>query len=1381
MVKRIVSSILSVTLLTSCITFSSHETKVKAESKTTINSNSQITDKGRINTVANDNVTTSKIIEGTDAENEFEITLQVTTEEDIKNVNISPDAATVLVLDRSTSMNEKTSEGITRFQAMKTAANNFLTKFADVKVGSDAKRLVSIVSFATDVKNETYSNNGNQWFNVTNTNDLSTATSKVNTITNPSGWTNVEGALLMANNIVNDGKNSKVLEGIENVNIILLTDGCPTAYATNNERDSIKSMSGKTSGSFEHSEMSTWKPVGGTVNGVSANANNISKTIKDGGTNLYTIAFSTTPVDYYYENGKAKLNPSDWMATFADSNFLANNASELTEQFEKISKLIALSSDAWKVTDPMGENVIFKGVIDEGNKNVYSFDNESNTLTWDIKKSTPVESKTDGGNTKYTYTLKYKIALDTTKENFNYTNVSTNGETILDYYLFSKQGQDQSVELKHANFNIPKVKASFGNLSFKKVNEKKEARANVQFTLTGTATGSGKSVTMTAKSDENGNVSLTNIPAGVYTLTETAPNGYVAAGPWNVKVSYGKVTKDESLGDTIINYPTVRNISVEKKWTGLPEGQTELPESVTIRLYKNNEATDNTLVLTSNTKWAGAFNNLPYVDENGKVINYSVQEDKVNGYNLAISFDKNENKYLVTNSYNPEIIDIIGHKTWIDDFGDIHEFVPTIRITLQRTTADNWNDENAIEDVQTIELRSGELYYNFSNLPKTATNSKDYKYRVREAHVDGYATIYNDNFNITNKYTPESTSLKVNKEWINVDAYNDVLPTVRVILYQDGEEYRDQVLSSDNKFSFTFENLPKYEKSGVEYNYTVKEVMQEGTVGYSSSQVKNNDGSITITNTFDNTKISISGIKKWESVPAGEEVPSIKLHLYQNGVELTDKVLTLNGGVKQEGKEAYVFENLPKYSTEGKEYVYTVIEDSVHGYTSSGEGNSANNYEITNKFTPGTITVMGQKTWEGIKAQAKDKVPDITITLESLIDGEDWKSTGKTITLKEGKNTYKFEDLPKYCPNGNEYQYRVVESSVDGYTSSHNGSYNIINTYTPGETSVKVTKQWVNVDPNNNIVPEVKIVLNQNGKEIKSVILDNENNYTYTFEKLDKYAPTGELYVYTVVEVLAEGVEGYKNNIISGENGYIIENIFDSEATVDINFNKVWEGISKDSEVPSITLHLYQNGVELTDKVVTLKGGVKENGKESYVFENLPKYSTDGTEYVYTVQEDSINGYTSSGEATVSNNYTITNIYDGGEKVIITGKKTWVNVENINDVPDITIRVLRDGEEIHKIVVPSGTTTYEISADSMVKYAPDGHEYEYTLTEDKIDGYESERDGYNFTNTKVIKEEVSGISDIINTGDNNMMILYSALAILSLITMVSLRKRRKSI
>ena len=1335
MVKRFISSFLTVTVLGSCITFSNNEATVKADSTTTIDSNSQILYQGELNEVQNDKVTTSKTIVETGVENEFEITLQVTTEEDIKNISISPDAATVLVLDRSGSMNDKDGDKTSRFKEMKDAANSFLSDYAKVESGSNVKRLVSIVSFASNVKNETYDNdNGvNNWINVVS--DLTKATGIINNLAQPDGGTNIEGALIMANNIVQDG-NNEVLKGIKNVNIILLTDGCPTFHTNNSNTNSISTIIGVEGGGSE-AYTTDWKPVGGTVDGVSANSSNISKTIKDNGINLYTIAFSTSNAKFYtkdpvwmlddgsYEN----INPSTWMEGFATRNFSANDVDELTKQFEKINKLIALSAKAWKVTDPMGSNIIYKEIASEKTNNSYTFSN--NTLNWDLKNSSPVESKTESGNTKYTYTLKYRVILDTTNTTDSYDKVLTNGNTVLDYYLFSKQGEEQSVELKHTNFYVPEVKGLFGALNFTKVNEKNQAMKDVVFKLTGTATGSDKAVEITAISDANGNVSFANIPAGEYKLTETAPSGYFTAGPWDVVVSYGNVTKDANLGNTIVNYPEYRNISVEKIWTGLPEGSTDYPESVTVRLLANNVDTGKTLSLNSNNSWKGTFSNLPYLDDKG-VITYSIEEDTVVGYNASITrLDEYGDKFEIKNLYNPERVMISGKKTWVDESGgSIEGKVPDIEITLQRTLADNWNDETKIEKLDTVKLTDGKTEYSFTELPKTATNGKEYKYRVRESEVNGYTPTYNDKFDIVNTYTPGETELSVNKAWENVDINNDILPEVKIELYQDGIKYKDVVLTKATGYSYKFEDLPKYAKTGIEYKYTVEESLKEGTVGYETNKVDNKDGSFTITNTFDTTTISVKGQKQWVGVLDGEQVPAVTIKLLQDGKELEGKVITIEGGVKE--NKPFAFENLPKYSTAGKEYTYTVVEETLNGYKSSGEGNLSNNYIITNTFTPETIPIMGNKTWSNVSNISK--VPTITIYLERSLDGVTWtRVDGQVRELTAGNTKYQFDNLPKYASDSREYKYRVVETPIVGYTSSNNGSYNILNTYEPGETSIRVTKKWTNVDPNTNTVPEVNIILKQDGIDIGSRVLDKENGYTHIFDKLAKYAPTGQEYVYTVEEVLGDGVVGYTKDIKSGDDGFIVENIFD-KTNINITFNKVWENVSDDAEVPDIKLHLYQNEVELTDKAVTLKGGSEDNREVSHVFKDLPKYSTDGKAYDYTIKEDSVTGYESSGEAVVDDNNTatITNRFIPGS-TNISGTKIWKNVSNENSVPTIKL-VLQsslDGENWvavsdKEIELVAGTTNYEFT--NLPKYSTDTREYKYRVIEEDVNGYETSYD-----------------------------------------------------
>ena len=66
---------------------------------------------------------------------------------------------------------------------------------------------------------------------------------------------------------------------------------------------------------------------------------------------------------------------------------------------------------------------------------------------------------------------------------------------------------------------------------------------------------------------------------------------------------------------------------------------------------------------------------------------------------------------------------------------------------------------------------------------------------------------------------------------------------------------------------------------------------------------------------------------------------------------------------------------------------------------------------------------------------------------------------------------------------------------------------------------------------------------------------------------------------------------------------------------------------------------------------------------------------------------------------------------------------------------------MRDGKEFTSQELTNGATTYTF--ENLDKYdLTDGHVYEYTVTENPVDGYTSKQEGTNFTNT-IEQEKVS--------------------------------------
>ena len=104
-------------------------------------------------------------------------------------------------------------------------------------------------------------------------------------------------------------------------------------------------------------------------------------------------------------------------------------------------------------------------------------------------------------------------------------------------------------------------------------------------------------------------------------------------------------------------------------------------------------------------------------------------------------------------------------------------------------------------------------------------------------------------------------SLKVNKVW-NDQGHSDTIQPVTVHLVKNGKVVEGQsiVLSNDNQWSGSFDNLPIKDSQGNLNVYTVKE---DKVDYYKTQYIQNEDGSITITNTYINpTAVDVQLVAK---------------------------------------------------------------------------------------------------------------------------------------------------------------------------------------------------------------------------------------------------------------------------------------------------------------------------------------------------------------------------------------------------------------------------------------------------------------------------------------------------------------------------------------
>ena len=145
--------------------------------------------------------------------------------------------------------------------------------------------------------------------------------------------------------------------------------------------------------------------------------------------------------------------------------------------------------------------------------------------------------------------------------------------------------------------------------------------------------------------------------------------------------------------------------------------------------------------------------------------------------------------------------------------------------------------------VDTAELNAGNAWqYTFTDLPDSPEH-----YTVEEEPVDGYSARYVQNddgsFTITNTYQTKAVSVR--KVWVNDDLeFRPASVEVELAAIDRVGAFapRTAVLSADNNWTYTFNNLP------AEHTYLVTEKTQ--AAGYQTTITGDEETGFVITNTY---------------------------------------------------------------------------------------------------------------------------------------------------------------------------------------------------------------------------------------------------------------------------------------------------------------------------------------------------------------------------------------------------------------------------------------------------------------------------------------------------------------------------------------------------
>ena len=1125
------------------------------------------------------------------------------------------------------------------------------------------------------------------------------------------------------------------LEGTKSLEGRTLKDGEFTFEVKDKAGKVVATGSNKSDGSISFNnklnyKLSDLEKADGSYESEKTYEYTVNEVIPEGATaeNNYTVNGVTydsktvnvkVTVTYNKETGELKAELAKDSEAIAFQNSYETKTSIGLEGTKSLSgRTLKDGEFTFEVKDKAGKVVATGSNKSDGS---ISFNNKLNYKLSDLEKA---DGSYESEKT-YEYTVNEVIPEGATAEN-NYT---VNGVTY-DNSIFTVKvivSYDQATGIMSAAFAEDSQELIFDNtydakgsltLEASKTLKNKALEADAfNFVLKDK---NGETI-QTVANDADGNVTfsplnytLKDVGTHVYTVSEVQRENTEVTydtTEYTVEVTVAdagngklKVSKTIKKGDDTVDaiafeniYKGVIDISGSKTWNDADNQDGIRPASITVKLFANGtEAASQVVTPDEAGNWNYVFKNLPQYDAKGK-ITYTVTESAVAGYETSVS------GYNITNTHKPATLDITGTKTWNDSNNQDGKRPKSITVNLLAN--------GIITDTKTV-TADDNWTYSFTDLPKYA-NGQEITYTVSELTVPGYTTTIDDNYNITNSYTPGETSASVTKIWDDADNQDGIRPeSITVALLANGTPTNKTVtLTAANNWTQTITGLP--EKADGEYiTYTWTEV--NVPEGYSLTGTSKNETVTTLTNTHTPELTSITGTKTWKDADNqdGKRPESITVNLFADGTKLKSQKVSANA----DGNWTYSFTDLPKYAN-GQEITYTVTEDAVDGYTTESDG-----YNFINTHQPETTEITVTKTWNDANNQDGKRPESITVIL--LANGTE--KTRQAVTADEAGNwTYTFKDLPKYA-NGQEITYTVAEEEVTDYTTTYDGS-NITNSYTPGKTSATVTKIWNDAENQDGKRPEsITVSLLADGKETgKTVTLSVENNWKQTISDLPEKAD-GKAIEYTwTEETLPEGYELTDNS----KNGTVttLTNTYAPETT-SISGTKTWDDAdNQDGKRPeSIIVNLLANGEIAASQTVK----ADEAGNWTYTFKDLPKYAN-GKEITYTVTEEAVEGYETSVDG-----FNITNTYTT-ETTEVKGSKTWNDADNQDGKrpESITVRLLANGEEKDSQTVTAdenGNWTY--SFENLPKYEA-GKEIVYTVTEDAVADYTTEITGYDITNS----------------------------------------------
>lgn len=628
--------------------------------------------------------------------------------------------------------------------------------------------------------------------------------------------------------------------------------------------------------------------------------------------------------------------------------------------------------------------------------------------------------------------------------------------------------------------------------------------------------------------------------------------------------------------------------------------------------------------------------------------------------------------------------------------------------------------------------------------------------KEKASEIPAYITPSFTGNTITNTYAADA-KINVFKDWVHTGAPTSMRPTtVTIHLMRNGVKYASKAVTAATDWKETFE-VPQKDYVGATFTITEDPVTQY-SVEYSTAQ----DGTLVAKNTFIMPMVTIEGTKTWKNVPTGYNTPAVIIQLKRSGaVVTTQQIDSGNGSVG-----TYKFPEMPKYSTTGVEYTYTVAEKEVPGYDTELDATGRN---FTNTYNPtkAQYAVIGEKKVNGVGAPDESFTFVLTAKVATNPMPAGSASGKKTISEKEGSLSFGVISFD----NPGVYEYEIAETagttegftySTDKYTltltvtdtegvlsvsgaikngAASAGAILFTNNYVIPTRDQKVTKVWIDNNDALKVRPDsVQIQLERTpaGGTIEDVgtpqAVTAAAGWTYTFPKQPVHDLSGNVYTYSAREV------NTSPNYKSEASDLTVTNTIQH---IEVTLTKEWviQGNGFTKPLAGVGFELWRTPENGTAEKVSNHTVTGLSGSSTWTLDvtNLPKYSKDGKLFTYFAKEPTPPFATTAKEEGL----TVTNTYGADAKIGVT--KTWTHTGSPSKPTMVTINLHRNGDPLpYKTAVlnASGNWTHTFDVPQV-----DFLGATFTVKEETVAGYSTTisgdvQNGFIVDNTYVMPKVV---------------------------------------